>query len=138
MSIHIPDSLRQAVIQRTQERCEYCHKPPVTFFPHEVDHVIASKHGGQTALANLAYACFECNRYKGSDVASIDPQTNEVTALFNPRTQQWAEHFRFDNGQIVPLTPHGRVTVFLLRLNDKSRVEERIALNIGTESYEGQ
>lgn len=131
MSINISASLRQAVIQRAQEQCEYCLKPSVAFFPHEIDHVIAQKHGGETTLENLAYACFECNRYKGSDIASIDPQTNGITALFNPRTQQWAEHFQFNNGQIIPLTPHGRVTVFLLRLNDGARVEERIALNIG-------
>lgn len=136
MSSHIPVSLRQAVIQRAQEQCEYCHKPSITFFPHEVDHVIAHKHGGKTTLGNLAYACFECNRYKGSDIASIDPQTDEVTALFNPRTQKWRAHFQFEGGRIIPLTASGRVTVFLLRLNDKERVAERTALKLGITNHE--
>jgi hypothetical protein len=36
----------------------------VAFFPHEVDHVIAQKHGGTTVEANLAFTCWRCNRYR--------------------------------------------------------------------------
>lgn len=93
--------------------------------------MIAQKHGGATTLTNLAFACFECNRYKGSNIASIDPQTQELTYLFNPRTQSWADHFQFDNATIMPLTKEGRVTVSLLRLNDATRVQERVALKMG-------
>lgn len=114
--------------ERAQDRCEYCGKRQISFFPHEVDHVLAQKHGGQTTLENLALACFECNRYKGSDVASFDPHTGQLTPLFNPRQQKWDEHFRDEEGVIVPLTPEGRVTVMLLRLNEPTRVTERIAL----------
>jgi 5-methylcytosine-specific restriction endonuclease McrA len=39
---------------------------------HQVDHVIAEKHGGQTALDNLALSCTVRNRQKGSDISSID------------------------------------------------------------------
>jgi hypothetical protein len=120
-----------AVIERAKECCEYCYKPQVSFLAHEVDHVIARKHGGETTEANLAFACFECNRYKGSDIASLDPDTGQLTALFNPRNQSWVEHFRFVKGRIEPLTAVGRTTVFLLRLNDTERIEERIALHIG-------
>ncbi len=130
MSTFIPASLRQAVTDRARGRCEYCCKPQVTFYPHEVDHVIAKKHGGNTTLDNLAFSCFECNRHKGSDLASIDPQTDKITPLFNPRSQQWREHFRFDSASIIPLTPEGRTTVFLRRLNEEERLEERTALNV--------
>ncbi len=68
MTTALPIALRRAVIERAHERCEYCHKPQVSFFPHEVDHVVAVKHGGQTTLDNLALACFQFNRYKGSDL----------------------------------------------------------------------
>ncbi len=132
MTSHIPEALRRAVIKRARGRCEYCGKPQVSFFPHEVDHVIAQKHRGQTALDNLALACFECSRYKGSDIASFDPETGQLTALFNPCTQQWSAHFRYDAGLIVPLTPEARVTVLLLRLNDATRIQERIALNVNS------
>lgn len=80
--------------------------------------------------ANLAFACFDCNRFKGSDIASVDPLTNEVVALFNPRTQIWSEHFRLEDGKIVSLTPAGRVTEKLLRFNLPNRVEVRKRLSL--------
>ena len=133
MATYIPETMRRTVIARARGCCEYCAKPQVSFYPHEVDHVIAQKHGGKTSLDNLAFACFECNRYKGSDVASFDPHTGQLVALFNPRTQSWSEHFRYDHGAISALTAEGRVTVALLQLNDSTRIQERIALRIGTD-----
>ncbi len=100
----------------------------LSFYPHEVDHVIPEKHGGATELSNLALACWRCNRHKGTDLTSIDPETGAITPLFNPRTQQWHEHFRLRGAIIEPLTPEGRVTVILLQLNRPDRVEERTVL----------
>jgi hypothetical protein len=69
---HIPAADRRLVRQRAQGRCEYCliHEDDVDL-RHEVDHIIAEKHGGVTEPANLAYACFICNNNKGSDIASL-------------------------------------------------------------------
>ncbi len=94
-------------------------------YPHEPDHVIARKHGGRTTYANLAYACFECNRAKGSDIASYDSLTGDLTPLYNPRQQSWSEHFRFKDGEIEPLIAIGRVTVALLKLNAPARITIR-------------
>jgi len=59
-------SLRREVRERAKERCEYCLLAELqAFFPHEPDHLIALKHGGETTSANLALACFDCNRFKG-------------------------------------------------------------------------
>ena len=127
----VPAATRSAVIERAQGRCEYCYKPQISFYPHEVDHVVALKHGGETSPDNLAFACFQCNRHKGSDIASIDPQIGTITPLFNPRIQEWADHFRFEGATVVPLTPEGRATVYLLQLNDPERVQERAALKVG-------
>ena len=45
-----------------RERCEYCLFPDaVGFYPHEIDHVVAEKHGGQTIENNLCLSCWECN-----------------------------------------------------------------------------
>ena len=72
-------SLRREVRERAGERCEYCLlAESQAFFPHEPDHLIALKHGGETTSANLALACFDCNRFKGSDIASIDTVTSEL------------------------------------------------------------
>jgi 5-methylcytosine-specific restriction endonuclease McrA len=90
----ISAALRREVRERAGERCEYCLlAESQSFFPHEPDHLIALKHGGKTVSANLALACFDCNRFKGSDIASIDAATGKLALLFNPRTQMWSEHF---------------------------------------------
>jgi hypothetical protein len=98
------------------------------FLPHEPDRIVAIQHGGETTLENLAYACFECNRFKGPNLSSIDPATGAVTPLFQPRTQQWSDHFHWDVAIIEPLTPTGRATVFLLRLSLEDRVSFRTNL----------
>ena len=119
-------SLRREVRARAKQRCEYCLiAESQAFFPHEPDHLIALKHGGRSTAANLALACSDCNRFKGTDIASIDRVTGKLVSLFIPRTQRWTEHFRLTGGQIIPLTPTGRVTEQLLKLNLPSRVETR-------------
>jgi 5-methylcytosine-specific restriction endonuclease McrA len=86
----IASSLRQQIRKRAKNRCEYCLiAEQDTFFTHEIDHIIATKHGGRTSAKNLALACFDCNRFKGSDIASVDRSRGELVALFNPRTQNW-------------------------------------------------
>lgn len=129
MSDAITAALRRAVRERAGRRCEYCRLAEEdAFFPHEPDHVIALKHGGATDVMNLALACFDCNRYKGSDIATLDPLTGALTALFNPRAARWEDHFRPDGGEVVPQTSVGRATTALLRLNKPSRVEVRAEL----------
>ena len=130
MTTPIPTALRELVKQRANQRCEYCllHQNDEPVYPHEVDHIIAEKHAGLTQADNLAYACFYCNRFKGTDLASIDPLTNEITPLFNPRIQQLDDHFALDSAVIVPLTAVGRVTVRLLQLNRPRIIQRRLYL----------
>lgn len=131
----VPAYLRRQVVARANRCCEYCLLPDgISFYPHEVDHIIAEKHGGETESGNLALACWRCNRHKGTDLTSIDPETDLITALFNPRTQRWNEHFRLDDTSISPLTPEARVTIQLLQLNRSDRLEERKIL-IGKGQY---
>lgn len=92
-SSSISPNLRQLVLERAQGKCEYClvHQD-FSIYSHEVDHVIALKHGGKTTADNLALACLPCNRHKGSDLTSIDPASGTITPLFDPRLQIWKEH----------------------------------------------
>lgn len=76
-------------------------------------------------LENLALSCLPCNRHKGSDLTSIDPQTGEITRLFNPRLDVWTEHFSLENGRIISLTPIARTTVFLLQFNTPTAILSR-------------
>jgi hypothetical protein len=130
MTERVPDDLREFVRRRAGFRCEYCHLPEDNAgLPHEIEHIIASKHGGLTEADNLAWACGLCNRHKGSDIASIDyADRGQIVRLFHPRRDRWDEHFRFEGGRIEPLTAEGRVTVFLLQLNKSKRIQVRRTL----------
>lgn len=123
---YIPIALQRQVYKRAGGCCEYCLLPDAaTFAPHELDHIIAEKHGGLTIAENLSLACTLCNKHKGSDIASIDPETEQLTALFHPRHDLWQEHFVLSNAEITPLTAKGRVTTRLLQLNRQDRLKER-------------
>jgi hypothetical protein len=123
---YIPVSLRKQVYERSRGCCEYCWTPSIaSFAPYEIDHIIAEKHGGLTESENLALSCTLCNKHKGSDLASIDPETGEIIPLYHPRQDLWHEHFQLKDSEIIPLTAKGRVTIRLLPLNRRDRVEER-------------
>ncbi len=131
--MYVPAALRREVRARAVECCEYCLIPEqFAFASHWVDHIIAEKHGGQTAADNLALSCIICNQHKGTDLTSIDPQTGQITPLFHPRRDRWSDHFRLVGARIEPLTATGRVTVRLLQLNRPDRLEEReLLLRLG-------
>lgn len=119
-------SLKDDVWNRAAERCEYCHLPQAaTLLPHEVDHIIAQKHDGETCSENLCLACYSCNAYKGPNVAGIDPETGDVVRLFHPRRDVWSEHFRWNGPILIGLTAIGRVTIRVLRVNQPERVQHR-------------
>jgi hypothetical protein len=123
---YISAALRRLVYDRANSACEYCLVPEVAvLISHEVDHVIAEKHGGQTDESNLALACTICNKYKGSDLASIDPLNGEIVRLYQPRRDRWQDHFQLQDGTIIPLDAIARVTVRLLQINRSGRIEER-------------
>jgi hypothetical protein len=125
----ISEEIRLQVVDRANRQCEYCLiSEEDTGFHHQVEHIVSRKHGGASALENLALACVLCNRYKGTDIASIDSETRVVTRLLNPRQDRWGDHFRIENGRIVPTSPVGRVTASLLKLNTAERIAERLLL----------
>lgn len=125
----IPEALRRLVFDRANGHCEYCLlSQDDSFLPHEVDHIISEKHRGLTVEENLCLSCFDCNRHKGSDIASVDLDTGRLTPLFHPRSDRWAEHFRLDGPRIVPLTAVGRVTEYLLSLNSVEQLAKRADL----------
>ena len=64
-------ALRRQVVERAGYCSEYCWlSQDLAASTHQVDHVIAEKHGGQTALDNLALSHTVCKRRKGSDIGS--------------------------------------------------------------------
>lgn len=126
MNEHVPAELRRFVRRRAGRCCEYClvHDSFATV-PHEPDHIIARKHRGPTEPGSLAWACAAYNGQKGTDIASVDPETDRIVRLFHPRNDDWSRHFKLDGAVIMPLSPMGRVTEFLPQLNRFDRLASR-------------
>jgi HNH endonuclease len=125
------EEVRQFVRQRAENRCEYCrlaqqHAPVAKF---HVEHIRARQHRGDDTPENLCLACPRCNRFKGPNLTTYDPKTNEKVDVFNPRTDTWSEHFEFDSIYIIGSTPMGRGTVELLQMNAGDRLDVRMAQN---------
>jgi hypothetical protein len=124
-------ALRDQVRLRAGDHCEYCRMPQsCTLLPHEADHIRSQKHRGPTVLDNLCWSCARCNNFKGSDVAAYDPVTDHLVPLFNPRTDAWDEHFKWNRVVLVGKTDVGRATIQLLQINLDERVNHRSLLTL--------
>ena len=121
---------REQVRRRAVDRCEYCRLPQAAtpFFTFHVEHIRARQHQGSDDPENLALACPDCNAFKGPNLTTVDPQTDAVIPVFNPREQVWDEHFAMQGPQVVGLTPTGRATVRLLNMNEEQHMEMRAEL----------
>src|SRR5258708_386795 len=126
----VASTVRRFVRERAGKRCEYCHRPDIySVLSFHVDHIIPTKqHEGSSNEENLAWSCVHCNISKSVNIAGYDPITKQLTPLFNPRTQQWDEHFQMDKAIIEGKTPVGRVTVKILDMNEPEMIHARQSL----------
>jgi hypothetical protein len=118
------------VAARAGHRCEYCRAPEAVFnFPFEVEHVLPLAGGGTNEESNLALSCRSCNLRKGVSLQCTDPETGNEVPLFNPRQEDWNEHFRLDaeSGLVRGVTGVGRAMVGLLQMNGELQLNARIA-----------
>jgi hypothetical protein len=117
-SRYIPADWRRFVIERAGGRCEYCRLSQIgqeaTF---HVDHVKPLAAGGETALENLALACVSCSLRKAARESAINPESGQEVRLYNPRSDVWSDHFRWDGVRLVGLTAIGRATIETLAMN---------------------
>jgi hypothetical protein len=99
------DATRDVVRRRAGDRCEYCLLPQEAslLLTFHVEHIIAKQHVDEEAddPNTLALACNRCNAYKGTNLASIDPETKEKVLLFDPRQDVWRNHFLLRGGEIT-------------------------------------
>jgi hypothetical protein len=122
-------SLRDLVGNRAGRACEYCQLPEeLVSTPFQLDHIISEKHQGGTTAENLAWSCLHCDSFKGPNIAGRDEQTNQTIRLFNPRCDEWQDYFTWDGPVLRGLTPIGRATVAVLRINLPYRVAVRASL----------
>jgi hypothetical protein len=117
---------------RAHYLCEYCLCPEnysPDLFP--ADHIIPESKGGIDDLTNRALACWSCNGLKSDFTEGLDPATGEFAALYNPRTDIWNEHFRWDESftLLLGISPVGRATILKLQLNRENVVRLRTVLH---------
>jgi hypothetical protein len=129
MSIYISRANRRLVIERAGHRCEYCRVLEyLSAFDYHIDHIIGTQHGGLNLPNNLAFVCSPCNWKKGPNISTILKLDGPLIPLFNPRIQDWFEHFEIKRGLILPKTSIGEATIKLLELNTPDKVEERFEM----------
>jgi hypothetical protein len=116
------------VAAHAEFHCEYCRAPEEMFnMEFEVDHIFPRSRGGGDTLDNLALCCRHCNSRKRKYIEFIDPETKKTERLFNPFSDKWNEHFRFDpeTNFIIGTSPEGRATVNCLKMNRHTQVKVR-------------
>ncbi|MEQ9359841.1 HNH endonuclease [Coleofasciculus chthonoplastes] len=126
----IPETIQNQVRQRANFLCEYCHASEQwQYVAFTIEHIIPLAKNGAETLDNLALACFHCNRKKSDRTTAIDPQLGAEVSLFNPRQDNWSNHFIWsvDGLFIIGLTPVGRTTVTALALNRERVINIRAA-----------
>jgi hypothetical protein len=61
-------------------------------------------------------------------LSGIDPVSGELVALFDPRNQQWDDHFVMRGPLVEGRTRVGRATIHVLAMNTGRRLQLRSQL----------
>ena len=134
MSTNADGSIREQVRARAEGRCEYCRIHDGDFAAatvFQVDHLVPQvtfreNDYRKDDIDNLAWCCPRCNRAKSSHTEGYDAQTQQLSALFNPRTDSWGTHFSaLPSGHIIGTSIVGRATEARLDFNLPDRVKGR-------------
>lgn len=117
---YISKQTKKTVIERALARCEYCQSwMKNAIHPFNIDHIIPLDKEGDSDLENLALSCGGCNSFKANRTTAVDPVTKQNVPLYHPRIDKWQDHFAWSNDylEVMGLTPTGRATVEILKLN---------------------
>jgi len=119
--------IRVEVRKRAGGFCEYCGiSDAFVSTPFQLDLFFAEKHGGLMSLENLSWSCLDCNSFKGPNIAGRDD--NQTVRLFDPRNDDWKEHFAWNGPTLSGRTSIGRATIDVLRINLTNRIALRASL----------
>jgi len=110
--VYIPDKLRELVVDRAKGLCEYCQTNSSIVIYMEIDHIKPVSKGGKTEADNLCLACISCNRAKRDVIL-------KETALFNPRIDNWYDHFKRDESatRLIGFNEKAQTTISRLKIN---------------------
>jgi hypothetical protein len=121
-------SVRKIVCERALDCCEYCQmQATLSHDPFSAEHIVPIAKGGLDDLENLAWSCLGCNLFKAVATHVFDLLTGDLVPLYNPRTNNWSEHFIWTENfsQIIGITSTGRASVTRLKLNRTGLVNLR-------------
>ena len=122
MGDYLQAELHQCLLDADDHCYAYCRTTQANSGqPMVVDHIVPQIQGGETVFENLCFACRRCNEFKGAITQSEDPLTGKLDSLYHPRKHNWEDHFTWDASGIhlVGLTPVGRITILILRINNE-------------------
>lgn len=123
MRLKISLAIKKQVADRAGGCCEYCQLPErVSFYNSHVDHIKSVKHGGTSVLDNLAHCCPDCNFHKGSDVGTFSADDAYLIRFFNPRKDDWHDHFEVHEGALIGKIEIGESTVRIFQFNDTEQL----------------
>lgn len=123
----VPRSIAKSVADRANGRCEYCRThESIQVATFHIEHVIPPSRGGSSELQNLAWACPRCNLHK-SDRVAVELEPGEEAHLFNPRLDNWEDHFAWQGFELIGRTRTGQATIKSLQLNHPRRIAIRQA-----------
>ncbi len=119
--------MRETVRRRARFLCEYCYtNERWQYVRFTIDHIIPND---DDSPENLALACFHCNRRKSNKISVYDERIKKEISLFNPRTDNWKDHFAWSDDKItiIAKTETGKITIDLLELNRERILQIRLA-----------
>lgn len=122
----IDNLIKDQLLLRARYECEYCHRV-LLGDSWQVEHILPRHSMGTDDFQNLAVACPSCNLNKREATAGRDYVTGKSGRLFNPRVDNWSEHFGVVAGQLVGRTFIGRATATKLF----RRTEQRLPSDLG-------
>lgn len=124
----ISEKIKAKIRQLARNRCGYClSRQEYVWDVLEIDHIFPLAKGGKDNEDNFWLICSSCNAAKYDKIEAFDKETQTNVALFNPRSQNWHEHFQWsqDGTKVEGKTATGRVTVLALDLNKPRFIKVR-------------
>ena len=128
MRRYISPKKKNTVRNRADCCCEYCKIPDShRSGSFNIDHIIPIVLDGSSELENLAYSCRGCNECKADKTIGTDPATGQQISLFNPRKDNWNDHFKWDEEalRIIGITLKGELTIQALNMNREGLINLR-------------
>lgn len=120
--------IRRLVRNYANGCCEYCKsRDDCGSGSFNVEHILPAARSGSNELLNLAWSCSGCNSHKFVKIIGWDAVSEKLVPLFNPRSQQWPDHFYWDETltQILGKTPTCRATIYELKMNRQQLINLR-------------